>query len=77
MGLRDFFAPLGMTNYGILQNSIFNLKRSNMMRVMLSTILLLFSASWLFAEEVSSFAEAKEMAVRLNKPILIDFWSDN
>jgi hypothetical protein len=47
------------------------------MRVMLSTILLLFSASWLFAEEVSSFAEAKEMAVRLNKPILIDFWSDN
>ena len=47
------------------------------MKVMLSTILLLFTASWLFAEEVRSFAEAKEVAAKLNKPILIDFWSDN
>jgi hypothetical protein len=29
------------------------------------------------AEDVTSFADAKEMAVKLNKPILIDFWSDN
>ncbi len=47
------------------------------MKILVSTILLLFTVSWLFAEEVSSFAEAKGMAVRLNKPILIDFWSDN
>jgi hypothetical protein len=33
--------------------------------------------SSLLANEANSFAEAREMAVKLNKPILIDFWSDN
>ena len=36
------------------------------MKILASTILLLFTASWLFAEEVSSFAEAKEVAAKLN-----------
>jgi len=47
------------------------------MKVLLSTLFLFIAASWLFAEEASSFAEAKEIAAKLNKPILIDFWSDN
>jgi hypothetical protein len=38
---------------------------------------MLLTTSWLYAETADSFAEAKEMAVNLNKPILIDFWSDN
>jgi hypothetical protein len=52
-------------------------KRSNIMKVLISTIVLLVSVSWLFGEEAGSFAEAKELAAKLNKPILIDFWSDN
>jgi hypothetical protein len=47
------------------------------MRVFLSTIFFLFTVSSLMADEADSFAEAKEMAAELNKPILIDFWSDN
>jgi hypothetical protein len=47
------------------------------MKVLVSTLLLLITASWLFADEASSFTEAKEMATKLNKPILIDFFSDN
>jgi len=47
------------------------------MKLFLNIIFLLFSTSWLMADEADSFAEAKEMAAELNKPILIDFWSDN
>ena len=47
------------------------------MKLTLSSIFLLFATSWLIADEADSFAEAKEMAVEQNKPILIDFWSDN
>jgi len=47
------------------------------MKLLMSTIILMFTVSSLFATEASSFEEAKEMAAKLNKPILIDFWSDN
>ena len=47
------------------------------MKLILTIIFLLFTASLLVAEEADSFAEAKEMAAKLNRPILIDFWSDN
>lgn len=47
------------------------------MKVVLSIVFLLFSALSGMAEEADSFTEAKEMAAKLNKPILIDFWSDN
>jgi hypothetical protein len=47
------------------------------MKVFLSTLFLLVTTSWLMADEADSFAEAREMAAELNKPILIDFWSDN
>ena len=47
------------------------------MKIILTTIFLLVTSSWLMADEADSFAEAKEMAVEQNKPILIDFWSDN
>jgi hypothetical protein len=40
-------------------------------------ILILSAFSLLSANEVESLAEAKDMAVKLHKPILIDFWSDN
>jgi hypothetical protein len=47
------------------------------MKILISFIFLLFAISSLFAAEVSSFDKAKEMAAKLNKPVLIDFWSDN
>ena len=47
------------------------------MRVFISTLFLILTTSFLFADEANTFAEAKERAAKLNKPILIDFWSDN
>jgi hypothetical protein len=47
------------------------------MRNMLSAIFLLFSASWLFADEADSYAAAIEMSAKMNKPIIIEFWRDN
>ena len=47
------------------------------MRNMISVIFLLISVSWLIADEADSYSGAIEMAVKLNKPILIDFWRDN
>lgn len=47
------------------------------MRIYTSITLLLFAFTWLHADEVSSLDEAIELATKLNKPVLIDFWSDN
>jgi hypothetical protein len=47
------------------------------MKIITITILVLFSVSILSADEVESYDEAMTMAAKLNKPVLIDFWSDN
>jgi len=38
---------------------------------------MLISISWLFADEAVTYSEARRMATKFNKPILIDFWRDN
>jgi hydroxyethylthiazole kinase-like sugar kinase family protein len=47
------------------------------MKIFTITVLLLLNISFLSADEVGSYDEALKMAAKLNKPVLIDFWSDN
>jgi len=47
------------------------------MRKVFSTFFLIFGISHLFAADVATLADARALASQSNKPILIDFWSDN
>ena len=47
------------------------------MKILSITIFLLSTFSLLTAAEAESYDQALEMAAKLNKPILIDFWKDN
>jgi len=47
------------------------------MKLFTTVIFLLSSFSLLAAAEAESYDQALKMATKLNKPILIDFWSDN
>jgi hypothetical protein len=47
------------------------------MKKVSTIILLILAINALPADEAGSFSEALDLAAILNKPILIDFWSDN
>ena len=47
------------------------------MKLFTTAVFLLLTFSLLTAAEAESYDQALKMATKLNKPILIDFWSDN